>query len=103
MTRLLVKLPETSHVGALHMRLNLSGFRRLLFLPLLFLLLLFLLVLPFLLPQSGAEALGELGNEVFVEGGEGEQVRSKKSTPGCGFSSSGGGRGADTTGGERER
>lgn len=52
--------------------------------------------------------MGELGNEVFVEGVQGEQVRRKQRTPGSaagkasGFNWSGGGRGADTTGGERD-
>lgn len=53
--------------------------------------------------------MGELGNEVFVEGGEGEQASRKLRTPGraageaSGFNWSGGGRGADTTGGKRDR
>lgn len=74
--RLLVKLPGTSQPGALHMRLNLSGFSPLLFLPLLLRLFL-LLCLPLLLLQGGGETMGELGNEVFVEGVEGEQASRK--------------------------
>lgn len=52
--------------------------------------------------------MGELGNEVFVEVGEGEQVSRKQRTPGCtageasGFNWSGRGRGADTTKGESD-
>lgn len=62
------------------MRLNLSGFRALLFLPLL--LLLFPLLLHLLLPQGGAEMLRKLGDEVLVGGGQGKQLRRKQRTPG---------------------
>lgn len=74
---MLVKLPGTSHFGVLYMGLNLSGFQYLLFLPLIFLLVLFVVLLlrrSLLLLQGGAETMGELGNEVFVGGGEGEQM-----------------------------
>ncbi len=54
--------------------------------------------------------MGELGNEVFVKGGEGEQVSRKQRTPGSAageasvfFWCRGGGRGADTTGGGGRR
>lgn len=52
--------------------------------------------------------MAELRNEIFVGGGEGEQVRRKKRTACCdaggasGFNWSGVGRGADTTAGERD-
>lgn len=55
--RFLGKLPGTAHLGGLHMRLDLSGFRSLLLL---------LFVCPLLLLQGRVEMLGELGNEVFV-------------------------------------
>lgn len=74
---MLVKLPGTSHFGVLYMGLNLSGFQYLLFLSLILLLVLFVVLLlrrSLLLLQGGAETMGELGNEVFVGGGEGEQM-----------------------------
>lgn len=106
MRKFLVELPGAAHLGALHMGLNLSGFRRLLLLLPLFISLL-LKLLPLLLFQGGTETLGELGNEVIVGGGKGEQVRRKQRTAGgtahqaAGFRRSIGG-GADTTGGQRD-
>jgi len=62
-----------------------------------------------LLPHSRAEALGELAREIFVGGGQREQVIRKQRTPGGaaertkGVRRSGGERGADATGRETER
>lgn len=74
-------LPGTSHLSGFHIRLKLSGFKDLVLLPLLQLLLLLLLLsclhLPLLCFEGRAEKVGELGHEVFVDGGKGEQLRSK--------------------------
>ena len=113
----MARLPDTAHFGVLNMRLDLSGFKPplilflLLHLLLLFILLFFFFFFPFhpLLPHSRAEALGELAREIFVGGGQREQVIRKQRTPGGaaertkGVRRSGGERGADATGRETER
>lgn len=68
--------PATADVGAQHFRPKVSGIRPPLFL------LLFLSSLRLLLPQDGAEPLGELGAEVFVGQGQGEKSRGEQRTAG---------------------